>query len=368
MSLEIQPDALTAVLHRCRRAELEPLARAVGLRPEGFGLGDLARATAAGIRRAAAHPVRTALRGDRGPSYTSIVLIYANKFGIPPEPFEVAEFELAQRRLTRLHPLTSSEQRAAFWLRPPDLRSTLVLAAVLFAGPLGCLTRPLLIPLLPLIVWRSLRPDENRVLDLIVEVARLRERLKHRVTVGVVGSPSSGKDSAIRVLFGIDTGNVSPIAGSTREVSIHPLEGAPHLFVVNTPGLGDIDAAVHEESRQILDHIDIYLYLVNAEGGVQAREKADYDRCVATGKPVLAVVNKVDVLRPRDRDRFLEDCRTKLGAQQSAFIAAAFDPLPELSAAPLHVDEVDAWIRDQLVAIGRSATDLPALPSSPKTR
>jgi tRNA U34 5-carboxymethylaminomethyl modifying GTPase MnmE/TrmE len=216
---------------------------------------------------------------------------------------------------------------------------------------------------MPWALWALLRPPPEKRVEMVVEVARLRQVVKRRVTIGVVGSPSSGKDSAIKALFGIDTGNISPVAGSTREVSIQRLPGATALFVVNTPGMGDVVEAVTEEARQVLDHIDLYLYVVNAEGGVQAREKADQGRCVATGKPVLTVVNKVDVLRPRDKDRYLEDARAKLGVEPQNFAAVAFDPLPQLAPGPINLGFVHDWLRTQLEALGKDPEELPPLPT-----
>ena len=224
--------------------------------------------------------------------------------------------------------------------------------------PVGILLRPFLIPLL---LWWSLGPSKAATIEALVEIARLRQIVIRRLTIGVVGSPSTGKDAAIKVLFGIDTGNISPIAGSTKEVMIQRLPQATALFVVNTPGMGDVVQAVTEEAKQVLDHIDVYLYLVNAEGGVQARELADYRRCVATGKPVLAVVNKIDVLRPRDKDRYLADARQKLGAPEADFVAVAFDPLPELSPRPINVEAVGLWLRAHVAELGKDPDELPPL-------
>ena len=141
------------------------------------------------------------------------------------------------------------------------------------------------------------RPHLDRVTPAVLAVGRLRQSVRHRVTVGVVGSPSSGKDAALAAVFNVHTGNVNPVAGATKQVEIHRLQGPTALFLVNTPGLGDVAEDVTERAKEILHHIDVYLYVVNAQGGVQAREKADYDACVATGRPVLAVVNKIDTLQ-----------------------------------------------------------------------
>jgi GTP-binding protein EngB required for normal cell division len=265
--------------------------------------------------------------------------------------------ELARERLGQRFDYTlTGTQR--FLTTPAGL---VAFVALLF-HPIGCMLRVFLGPLVPVFVWMNLKPSPAYVGSVLFEVARIRQWVVHRVTIGVVGSPSTGKDAAIRALFGIETGNISPIAGSTKEVAIQRLEGSTALYVVNTPGMGDVLERVTEEARQILDHIDVYVYLVNAEGGVQQRELADYRRCVSTGKPVLAVVNKIDVLRPRDKERYLADARAKLGAPESAFLAAAFDPLPQLSPTPIGLVEVRTWILDRMVELGKSPEELPPLP------
>jgi translation elongation factor EF-G len=160
-------------------------------------------------------------------------------------------------------------------------------------------------------------------------------------------------------MFGIDSGNISPIAGSTTTVAITRLPDATALFVVNTPGMGDVVASVTEEARQVLDHIDVYVYVINAQGGVQARELEDYRRCLATGRPVLVVVNKVDTLRPADRERYLRDAREKLQAPPEDFLDAAFDPLPQLSESPIGVDAVREWLAATLERMGKRRSELP---------
>jgi tRNA U34 5-carboxymethylaminomethyl modifying GTPase MnmE/TrmE len=209
-----------------------------------------------------------------------------------------------------------------------------------------------------LLLWLA-RPRDEVVIPAVVEICRLRTTMRHRVTVGIVGSPSSGKDAALGAIFGMPTGNVDPVAGSTRQVEIRRLPQATALFVVNTPGMGDVIEAVTEEARQVLDHIDVYVYLVNAQGGVQAREKADHEACRRRGRPVLVVVNKIDTLRPDDRQRFLDDCKAKLRVGEGDLLGAAFDPLPQLSETPIGVDPVRTWIQSRLVDLGKDAAELP---------
>ena len=55
--------------------------------------------------------------------------------------------------------------------------------------------------------------------------AELASSLRARLTLAFLGSASSGKDSAIRAIFGVDFGEISPIPGSTT------ILGAPLLLI-----------------------------------------------------------------------------------------------------------------------------------------
>lgn len=392
-------DPLEALLHRAHMVELRPLAFLLKVNPDQLGLGDLARVLALQVRRVGSHGLgNILLRRGEGKSYDEILADAARARAVPSGETEATELALAhdwfQLKWTRATP----EERNNLWVTmglggpPPVLASDAVamarsrlgrsfdyaltgatdivthplgmfaFVAMLFT-PMGCLLRVFLPFALPFLAWRNLKPSPDYVGAVLLEVARIRQRVLHRVTIGVVGSPSTGKDAGIRALFGIETGNISPIAGSTKEVAIQRLPNSTALFLVNTPGMGDVMESVTEEARQVLDHIDLYLYLVNAEGGVQARELADYQRCVATGKPVLALVNKVDVLRPRDKDKYLADARAKLGAPEDAFLPVAFDPLPELAPGPIGLPAVHAWLSARLVELGKDPSELPAIPA-----
>ncbi len=389
-------EPLERLLHRARREELLPLARLLRVNPHGLGLGDLARVVAQQVRRVGSHGLGNLFfRRGEGRAYAEILADAARRNGVEIGGEEATETALTRAFFAKRWAVAPAAERARMWadlgLRgdPPVAAeeaagvarqrlgrsfdyaitglSTLVvhpLGVVAFVAfllhPIGWVFRLFFPFFLPYLAWRNLRPAEELVAAVVLEVARVRQVVLHRVTLGVVGSPSTGKDAAIKALFGIDTGNISPIAGSTKEVAIQRLPGSTALYVVNTPGMGDVVESVTEEARQVLDHIDLYLYIVNAEGGVQARELADYRRCVTTGKPVLALVNKVDVLRPRDRDRYLTDARAKLGAPEADFLPVAFDPLPELAPGPIGLSEVHAWMVEHLVELGKDPSELPS--------
>ena len=386
--VEVLP--LAELLRRSHRDELLPLASALSVNPDGLGLGTLASILERTLRRAGGHTLANLiLRRGEGPSYPKVLAHVAHRIDVATEGLddEDAEQALASAVIRTAWERLEPEGRSRAWAllgmdgeaptngrRAVDVASSRLgratgykMAGVLaggaalrfasvallpFAAPFGALSA----------LWYLGRPRMSQLLPVILEVASLRQIVRHRLTIGVIGSPSSGKDAALRSLFGVDTGNINPIAGSTREVTILRLPRSTALYLVNTPGLGDVLEAVSEEARQILDHIDLYIYVVNAQGGVQAREKADWDKVVATGRPCLAVVNKVDTLRERDRERYMDDARQKLGVAKENFLSAAFDPLPQLAPGPIGVRPIHDWLAANLTALGKDPTELPSIP------
>jgi len=377
---------LEELLRRCHRDELYPLAKTLKIKPQGMGLKQLSSAIAGTLRRRGAHDgANLFFRQGAGPTYPAVLRGLAQRLGITvPGDIPGAELAILDWWVQRSWKTMDPDQRDEIWgslaMQPPTPEDTAALIAAsdkrianaydyvrtaaavgqvwgaLFPVAGGCLT-----------LFTIMAPRDDLLLPAILEITRLRQIVVHRVTVGIVGSPSSGKDAAIKAIFGIDSGNVNPVAGSTTEVEINKFEGATALYVVNTPGLGDIVESVTEEARQVLDHIDVFVYVVNAQGGVQSREREDWGQCRASGRPSLAVVNKIDTLRESDRERYLTDARAKLSVPEGDFLAAAFDPLPQLSEEPIGLEPVRNWIEEQLVMAGKDPRELPWVDSEDST-
>lgn len=181
----------------------------------------------------------------------------------------------------------------------------------------------------------------------------IRAALQQRLVVAFLGSASSGKDSAIRALFGLDFGQVDPIPGSTDEVRVAPIDRDGQVLVVNAPGFGDVRASVDRKAREVLDQLDLAVYLLNADGGATIDERRDLDAIRALGRPTLVCINKIDLIRPDQRERFVERTLAQLAVDKGDAVVTAFDPLPALADAPLGIDEVIGWIHKQLASQGK---------------
>jgi uncharacterized protein (DUF697 family)/GTP-binding protein EngB required for normal cell division len=172
--------------------------------------------------------------------------------------------------------------------------------------------------------------------------------LRNSLVIAFVGAASAGKDAAIRALFGLDFGEVDPIPGSTDRLRAIALDPAGQTVVVNAPGFGDLRGQVESASRSLLDRLDACLFFVNADGGATADDKANLDAVRALGRPVLLCLNKIDLIRPHQREMFIHSTLTQLGVERSMAAVTAFDPMPALSPFPIGVDEVVTWLMDVL--------------------
>ncbi|MEZ4237223.1 MAG: DUF697 domain-containing protein [Myxococcota bacterium] len=172
--------------------------------------------------------------------------------------------------------------------------------------------------------------------------------LRQTVSLAFLGSASSGKDAAIRALFGIDFGQIDPVPGSTERVRVAAVDTHPQLRGGNAPGFGDLRAHGPGPAEQVLDSLDLAIYVVNSDGGATIDEKRDLDKIRALGRPVLVCLNKIDLIRPAQREHFVKSTLVQLGVPDDMAVVTAFDPMPQLSPEPIGVDAVVAWIHGHL--------------------
>ncbi len=178
--------------------------------------------------------------------------------------------------------------------------------------------------------------------------------LEQTLSVAFLGSASSGKDSAIRAIFGIDFGQIDPIPGSTREIKVAAVDPERRMLVVNAPGFGDLRQSVVAEAERALEHLDLAVYVVNCDGGATIDEKRDLERIRALGRPVLVCLNKIDLIREHEREMFVRATLVQLGVTDADAVVTAFDPLPQLSPEPIGVERVLDWIHRHLADGGKA--------------
>jgi GTP-binding protein EngB required for normal cell division len=216
---------------------------------------------------------------------------------------------------------------------------------------------------------------------------RVSGEYEEKLVIAFYGAVSSGKTSAIKVLFSVDPGPIHPIPGTTKHVSVISLPAG--LSVADTPGLQDINAEFVTRASQFIDNADIFVYLINANGGITEGVRKDIELLKSTRRPLLILLNKIDTIPPAQREEFVAHQREVAGfpkqdsrpsilglfdenelppfgrkALYHEFHAVAFDPLPAVSVDPINIDVVRRWIDrtvqaqgERLLKLKRSASE-----------
>jgi GTP-binding protein Era len=167
------------------------------------------------------------------------------------------------------------------------------------------------------------------------------------IVISFMGTADSGKTSCIKALYQVDLGTISPVSGSTKEVRVLPvLVGPPEVFAADCPGFGDIDKAVEGKAREMIKESDAFIYLFGARPGLLQQEQKDLAAIRATGKPVLVVLNQIDLIAEKDRDGFIANERAKVGGKD--FIVAALDPDSRFKMQPIGIEAIRRWIADKV--------------------
>jgi tRNA modification GTPase len=154
-------------------------------------------------------------------------------------------------------------------------------------------------------------------LDALLAQARQGALLREGLHVVLAGAPNVGKSSLLNALAGVEVAIVTPVAGTTRDRIVQPIqvEGVP-LVVVDTAGLRETADEVErigiERTWEELGRADVILHLgVAGQGGdaaaapgdaaerARAALAADLDAGIAArlppDRPILRVWNKIDL-------------------------------------------------------------------------
>jgi uncharacterized protein YaaW (UPF0174 family) len=207
-------------------------------------------------------------------------------------------------------------------------------------------------------------PAFRKTVPAVLYVAAMRLTLSNRLSIGVVGDGSTGKDTLIEKVFGIST-NAHPVAGSTSEVVRYALGGGGDAFVTNYPGFNDYRSKVNASTDEALHYTDAFLLVVDATRGISGTDVALHDKVLAFGKPTLVCLNKCDLIRTeKDGQALLEAARKRLKitrvqgpdvpASAAQLVLCALDPLSALGIPQRGANEVREWVKTQLKAAGKN--------------
>ncbi|HEY7127219.1 MAG TPA: GTP-binding protein [Ktedonobacterales bacterium] len=175
--------------------------------------------------------------------------------------------------------------------------------------------------------------------------------------IAIVGLPNTGKSTLFNTLKGQRLSPVSPESGTTKTL----VRGAFGPFaLIDTPGhLPDImDKGIKEASLVVM--------LIDGTRGLRKEDEALYKEVKKAGKPVILIVNKIDVMS-MDPEALCEELADKLEVEEVVpisaingtnvvedLIPAMIDASPE--AAVIIGRELPAFRREAVAKIVRNST------------
>ncbi len=148
------------------------------------------------------------------------------------------------------------------------------------------------------------------------------------ISIAVIGRPNVGKSSLVNALLGEERVIVSDVPGTTRDaIDTHFIKDDAKYILIDTAGMrrkGKIDEPIERysvlRSLRAIDRADVVLMVLNAAEGITEQDKKIAGYAHESGKGVIIVVNKWDLIEKDDKStlRFTEELRDEIGFLQYA--------------------------------------------------
>jgi GTP-binding protein len=200
-------------------------------------------------------------------------------------------------------------------------------------------------------VFAVLPPEEHaaetvsRESEPVEEIPRTHARFEqHETRVAIIGRPNVGKSTLLNALTGSSRAIVSPIAGTTRDAVDEVIRYKDHdLRIVDTAGIrrkGKTHLMAEKLSvvmaRRHLEAADVALLIIDATEGVTASDATIGGYAHESGRSVIIVVNKWDLVTTARSGRAAVDGKAvKPPADPAIFERQLRSVLKYLSYAPV---------------------------------
>lgn len=161
---------------------------------------------------------------------------------------------------------------------------------------------------------RSIRQRTQQILD----HGRLGQKISHGFDIALVGKPNVGKSSLMNLLLNQERAIVSQTPGTTRDVISEQLEiqGLSFRFH-DTAGIREIadhaaqgheaiEAQGIQRSKETLQKAHLVLLIFDAGSPLTTEDRHLMDFARDNGNQILFALNKVDLLRPNEPDKWRE--------------------------------------------------------------
>jgi small GTP-binding protein len=151
------------------------------------------------------------------------------------------------------------------------------------------------------------------------EIKNVRSKYDVAVKIAIVGFGKSGKSTLFNTIFGKtlqETGAQTDLTGAEREESLFG------TIFTDTRGFGTKRVSV-SEIKGLLHDQNLIIHCMNGMSAISQDDSDLYQFCRESGKPVIVVVTKADVMKPREIEEFDKSLKDKISAcAESIFISA----------------------------------------------
>jgi small GTP-binding protein len=187
--------------------------------------------------------------------------------------------------------------------------------------------------------------EEKQLLrDDLHKLRKMSEKLASgRIEIVVFGEISTGKSALINALVGHDVTAVDVQGGWTKEIWHVAWEGAGYrvpgladseVVLIDTPGLNEVGGQTRADmARESAARADLIMFVTDSD--LNETEFSALTTLAATNKPLIVVLNKIDLYSPEQRERLFQVLRDE---RLNKIVDA--DNIVETSADPRDVEYV----------------------------
>ncbi|MCH2037961.1 MAG: GTPase Era [Rickettsiales bacterium] len=147
--------------------------------------------------------------------------------------------------------------------------------------------------------------------------------------VALIGVPNAGKSTLLNQMVGAKVSIVSPKVQTTRAIITGIcIEDQSQLIFIDTPGIFKADDKRRLERSIVktawngLEGADIIALLIDAQKGICANTEVIIDGLKSIGKPVIVILNKVDVVAKNKLLLIAEEIQQKVSPDTIFMISA----------------------------------------------
>ncbi|HTN75427.1 MAG TPA: GTP-binding protein [Pirellulaceae bacterium] len=210
--------------------------------------------------------------------------------------------------------------------------------------------------------------ERKRLQQDFLDLTLMSEKLENgRVDIVVFGEISTGKSALINALIGREVAAVDVRGGWTKEVWQVAWDGCGYVLpglansqvvLVDTPGLNEVGGAARGDmAREAAAQAELILFVTDSD--LNETEYSALQAIAEMNKPIILVLNKVDIYSPDQRQRLLSVLR---GERVSHLLPA--DQVVTTSADPREVEYViesaNGQVRNEWRKPQPNVTDLKA--------